>query len=93
MISEEQRKKVGDLFRGKKREEHSKLMRGGNNPAAIKIKVEFIDGTFKMFETQLECGLFFGFKSGDMIRMIIKGERKIPKRLNNVSKITYSEEI
>ena len=92
--SEETKRKISEnnFFKGKKREDHSKLMEGGNNPAAIKIELTFTNGEKKVFDTQLQCAEYLGYKSGDMIRMIIRGQRKMPKKLQGkILKISYSK--
>lgn len=94
-LTEEHKRKISEnnFFKGKKREAHSKLMEGGNNPAAIKIEVTFINGEKKVFDTQLQCAEYLGYKSGDMIRMIIRGQRKMPKKLQEkILKISYKTE-
>lgn len=94
-LTEEHKRKISEnnFFKGKKREDHSKLMEGGNNPAAIKIEVTFINGEKKVFDTQLQCAEYLGYKSGDMIRMIIRGQRKMPKKLQEkILKISYKTE-
>ena len=93
--SEETKRKISEnnFFKGKKREDHSKLMEGGNNPAAIKIELTFTNGEKKVFDTQLQCAEYLGYKSGDMIRMIIRGQRKMPKKLQEkILKISYKTE-
>ena len=93
--SEETKRKISEnnFFKGKKREDHSKLMEGGNNPAAIKIEITFINGEKKVFDTQLQCAEYLGYKGGDMVRMIIRGQRKMPKKLQEkILKISYKTE-
>lgn len=68
-------------------------MTGGNNPSAIEIEVTFVNGEKKFFETQLQCAKYLGYGSGDMVRMIIKGQRKMPKKLQEkILKISYKSE-